>query len=457
MTVEDIKKITEESGKLTDNLRNRNGFSQWEIIEQLRKTFPQLVRLNMQDELKSVMPALMDFVTAETTEMSYNSVLPVYKLIGSNSGKKLKTDLDFFKAALEKRFNLAVSQIIKGDETSLHDAIEMGKLLARYYSRKNNVKDVDNVLGMTLDAIESSNKKSSGLASAAIYKDLATEAYNLGRRDIHKRISRLLEENADDVYKGMSQIQEQKSIPQSLIDCKYMLLTFGKSESEAIDSFVLDMVPDEGKLEEYKGLNNEHVQMLGIFQFLYFRDSGNLAYSINPENKEEQDYQLYTEMIGKSTILLELLIRMGKETGLLSIDNIMDYISASPVLSSRRIEIIEKGIRAFLEQDYIISISVLVPQIENMIRSIYRNAGIITTSNDTLGTQSDGLGTLLNNPDAGIFKSGIKKYLQATLSFERGWNLRNEYCHGLTESFNIVHADRLFHIMLLLVYVSKSM
>ena len=52
----------------------------------------------------------------------------------------------------------------------------------------------------------------------------------------------------------------------------------------------------------------------------------------------------------------------------------------------------------------------------------------------------------------GSYGETVKKYLLVVLTDPRGWNLRNNICHGLPEAreFGTAPADRLMHIIVLL-------
>ena len=133
-----------------------------------------------------------------------------------------------------------------------------------------------------------------------------------------------------------------------------------------------------------------------------------------------------------------------------SVDNIMYFISRIPSLSAKRIGIIEKGVAAYLDNDYVTSISILIPQIEHMARMFFQLHGYTVTDNDQTGTTSDALGTLLDNDDIKLDDINFSRYQRLMLSQKTGWNMRNLYCHGLSESFGMPHADRVFHILLLM-------
>ena len=111
----------------------------------------------------------------------------------------------------------------------------------------------------------------------------------------------------------------------------------------------------------------------------------------------------------------------------------------------------------FVYQSVYTAISILIPQIEHVVRRFYANLGYSVTSNDIIGTMSDALGTLLNNDEIIIFDKDITRYLKTILSNRTGWNLRNLYCHGIDDSFSLVQADRVFHVLLLVLSISMEM
>lgn len=98
----------------------------------------------------------------------------------------------------------------------------------------------------------------------------------------------------------------------------------------------------------------------------------------------------------------------------------------------------------------------MIPQIEYMVRAFYAQNGYSVTSNDIIGTTSDALGTLLNNEEIVILDRDITRYLRTILSNRTGWNLRNLYCHGIDDSFSLIQADRVFHIILLMAVLSQN-
>ena len=281
---------------------------------------------------------------------------------------------------------------------------------------------------------------------------------NLGRREVLDRINKILQENAPNVHKDMGMIEIPIQIPNSVIDAEYEQIVATGDFEDALDIFALKCVPDNAFVDKYIDALYDKSSMLGLFNMFYFNNEGNLAHHVKPgeENKSEQEQQVYSKMLELLTIVTHLLIEKGKEEGLFTVDNVMNYISKSKVINDKRLNIIEKGVYSYFNNDYISSISILIPQIEWMTRKMYLALDYVVTDSDEIGTKSDALGTLLSNDEIKFFDKDITRYLRTILADRTGWNLRNLYCHGISDAFNIPHADRVFHILLFKQFISRE-
>ena len=281
---------------------------------------------------------------------------------------------------------------------------------------------------------------------------------NLGRREVLDRINKILQENAPNVHKDMGMIEIPIQIPNSVIDAEYEQIVATGDFEDALDIFALKCVPDNTFVEKYTDALYDKSSILGLFNMFYFNTEGNLAHYVKPgeENKSEQEQQVYSKMLELLTIVTHLLIEKGKEEGLFTVDNVMNYISKSKVINDKRLNIIEKGVYSYFNNDYISSISILIPQIEWMTRKMYLALDYVVTDSDEIGTKSDALGTLLSNDEIKFFDKDITRYLRTILADRTGWNLRNLYCHGISDAFNIPHADRVFHILLFKQFISRE-
>jgi hypothetical protein len=120
---------------------------------------------------------------------------------------------------------------------------------------------------------------------------------------------------------------------------------------------------------------------------------------------------------------------------------------------------ITKGIEAYFNGDYIVSIHFLIPQIEALIRNLEEKiGGAVLKPSRFGGFNYKTLGDMLYDADLKeILGENIIIYFQVLFTDPRGWNLRNGLCHGISipETLNAVSADRVFHSLLCLSIIRE--
>ena len=144
----------------------------------------------------------------------------------------------------------------------------------------------------------------------------------------------------------------------------------------------------------------------------------------------------------------------------LSTTDIMNYLYESPIFDERRKDFFIKGINAYLNEDFLISLHLLIPQVEALIRNLAEKIGIpILKPALSGGFFYRTLDELLREEKIiEVLSEDICLYLRVLLTDPRGWNLRNNVCHGINkhENFNQITADRVFHALLCLALVKEQ-
>ena len=108
-------------------------------------------------------------------------------------------------------------------------------------------------------------------------------------------------------------------------------------------------------------------------------------------------------------------------------------VQGNPIIGDGHEGIYLRAVVAGFYGDYLISSSLLIPQLEHSIRRIFESYGIITSSLEDGGNQRDhDLGWLLTHPRASeILGERLTFDLRGILIERFGHNLRNEMAHGL--------------------------
>lgn len=145
------------------------------------------------------------------------------------------------------------------------------------------------------------------------------------------------------------------------------------------------------------------------------------------------------------------------EKGLLSKDSILEFLKKSPVFDEKRYVFIEKGLDAFFANDYITAIHLLIPQIENAVRTIIEKTGGLTLKpSRNGGFHLKTFDELLRDEELNkALGEDFTNYFRILFTEQRGWNLRNDVCHGIanTGHFNYASADRVLHALLCLGFI----
>lgn len=146
------------------------------------------------------------------------------------------------------------------------------------------------------------------------------------------------------------------------------------------------------------------------------------------------------------------LIRRHK----LSAEALIAEILASPLWSADRHNILDRGVRAFLDDDALVAIHLLIPEVEAAVRNLAGGSGVVLQKPHRNG------GYVLKNLDDLLREEAVvvsltedmALYLRIVLTDQRGWNLRNVVCHGLypANQLNDAVARR---VMMLVFFLSS--
>ena len=138
-----------------------------------------------------------------------------------------------------------------------------------------------------------------------------------------------------------------------------------------------------------------------------------------------------------------------------------DFISLarnSPIVPTGRETLFGKALSKGYDRDFTVSLHLLAPQIEHMVRFHLKNAGAITTTLDQDGIEMEnGLSTLIETPKVeAIFGKDLAFELKALFCDSLGSNLRNEIAHGLLEETEFYSAHAIYAWWLSLRIVLNS-
>lgn len=328
--------------------------------------------------------------------------------------------------------------------------------LADYYRKKGNKENVRKILVLFGTVSEAANAHKTEIDKSATAEDLYKlfNSYHL-REEAAEMLLKVRELNSK-VPEEMKLVKAGIEIPSEKIKEYLAKMTTG-GLNDAIHNLIFLHIPiREHAIKDLESLSAKNpISYLFVTQITDHK--GRVLATIGPLEKD-LDGQLVKQIstsINIGSLTLRWLIEaMITKFGFNSKD-ILNKLNESPVFTNDRLKIIEIGLDAYFNQDYVTAIHIIIPQIEEAVRNIVEKGGgnvlkeakggsgfHLRTFDDIL---RDDLVTEALQPDGA-------NYFKILFTDQRGWNLRNNVCHGMSEfnNFNYQTADRVVHALLYL-------
>ena len=113
-----------------------------------------------------------------------------------------------------------------------------------------------------------------------------------------------------------------------------------------------------------------------------------------------------------------------------------DFINlACHCVPKERAGLLGKALFAGYRDDFVTALHLLVPQIENFVREVLKQAGVETKTLDNDGIENEkAMGSLIQEPKANeVFGEDLAFELNSLFCDPAGPNLRNKVAHGLLD------------------------
>jgi len=172
---------------------------------------------------------------------------------------------------------------------------------------------------------------------------------------------------------------------------------------------------------------------------------------INPLNEDRKGHLVnhyYRLLQMDAAIYLHFIFEIGIRDEKLTVGTVMEFLKQSCIVEEERQVIVEGGIKAFFDKNYLVCIHLLIPQFEEALRNLLEANGgnIMNFNDDTYPLKT--FNPVLEDPIISkAFGDDLVYYFKMLFTDSRGWNLRNQVSHGLLEPelFNQQTAQRLLH------------
>lgn len=379
-----------------------------------------------------------------------------YELLVKNKKVKLSKDKELeIISDLENRFE----RLLKGNN---HWAAKRAAdLLVDYYSRLGEKEKIKDILLKLGKMIQSQAEGISPLVASAWLEGLYHLYLQHGmKKETHNILSKI-REIGDQTKSELKKIETSIEIPKEELE-KYINWLIDGDLNIALGKIAVNYIPKKDEVMKQIQDLSKKAPISFLFPRRIMDDEGRFISTVGPLEDDIDGHiilQTSQNMQISSFFLRETLNALMSKFNL-SASEIVNYLYESPIFDEGRKEFFVRGIDTFMNEDFLVSLHLLIPQLEALIRNLAEKIGIpILKPSRSGGFYYKTLGELLR--EDGIIEvlgDDMCLYLRVLLTDPRGWNLRNDVAHGISkpERFNQITADRIFHALLCLALVKEK-
>lgn len=430
-----------------------------DVIKKLKRALSIAISINDATRLNKLAQCIIYFEDNIAQDkmrglwgFSYDLLLKNKKVtLSSNDENKIISDL-------EKRLD-RVTDANDKDKLDPWAAEAAAVRLAEYYRSKIQQSNIISALSKVGEAFNAIISDSSPLQASSWLQHLHSLYLQYGMREEAENIAIKLREIGPRVNDDMQSISQEFRVTHEEMD-SYVNSIIDKDDIEkTLMRIAGHYVPQKDEVEN-------QLKKLAI--------EAPLSYLVH---KQIQDYQgrpvasigsleddldgnivhLSTQNMTISSIFLREVIKRCIAEFQLTEQVLCDYLFKAPVFEDDKKPLINDGLKYYLEGNHLVASHLLIPQIENVIRLIVeKSGGSILKKSRSGGMHLKLLDELLRDERiSNLFGENVALYFRILLTDQRGWNLRNDICHGIMPAayFTSMITDRIFHILLCLAIV----
>lgn len=333
--------------------------------------------------------------------------------------------------------------------------------LATYYRSKGMDTDVSRVIDIVGRCFEDSCEGLAAMQTSSWLQHVHDIYIRFNMKDSAERVSKKVSEIGPDVVESMQEFSHSMEIPREKLDAYLVSITSGDLET-TLNRIAIQFIPKKDQVEQQVLELAKNHPLTYLFTKTLQDHKGRPVATIGGIEDDLEGniiHQLSQNMNIDSFFLQHSFSKTIGVYGL-SVEDLTSFIMRSPIFEESKKDIVKKGVQAYLEKDYMSAIHILLPQAESAIRTLVELMGsAILRKNRQGGLQLRTFDDLLR--DESVEKclgDDTAFYFRMLLTDQRGWNMRNDVCHGISPAgaFNYSTADRIVHVMLCLSQVRES-
>jgi hypothetical protein len=429
-----------------------------DIVHKLERALQIAISFKKDDWLSRAREEIIAYQSVADRDDAPGYWAMAYRLLIENkkSGITAEQEKDIIDN-LERRLSSIELKTREGEIVDPWNFETAAQPLANYYKRKNRKEDLSRVVTIWGNAFETAIESVSGMLASSWLQHI-DEVYSLyGFKDKSEAVAIKLREAGKGVKDDLSEHEFSVEIPKEEIERIVKAFTDDGLET-ALIRIAMQFIPKVEKTKEQVERLFKSSPLSYMIPRQLMDEKGRVVAVVGPYEADQNGHivqQMAQEIDIDSSIYLHPVVEEAINSLGLNEATLMEFISKSSVVKSDGLSIIKKGVASFFEKDFFVFSSLVIPQIEEGIRNLQELfGGAVLKPNRGGGYNYKNLEELLRED---IVTQALGQdfvfYARVVMTDARGWNLRNDVCHGLRKEVSENHALRIIHILLCLALI----
>jgi len=407
------------------------------------------------DQVVNTMLGLLD-----QSERPGSHVLWLFDVLYDQKGVSLSDDQQSnLIVSLEKE----LERICGSDQEVGFAAKEPALRLARHYERTDQSEEVKRVIRAYGHALGKFAMKAEGLVAMDWLQEVYATFLKFGMKEEAEEFQVAAKEKGKEAEGQMAHQSFSVEIPKAEIEIFLEEITAGDLES-TLRRLAVDFCPRIDDLRKHLAGVKQKAKMLSMVSQSKMGEQQVIARAgpIDSDPEGRLMFQMAEHVQWVTSLLTASIDRMRSKYEF-SPETMREFLSKSLLFEESRIPLFEHAIKAYLADDHVTTIHVLVPQIEHSLRTLLASLHKPTNKHrraDPLVMVEKTLNDILEKEPVipEFLGEDFTLYLRMFLCDPRGYNVRNNLSHGLMEPSQFTRgiSDRLLHIVWSLGFVRSG-
>lgn len=335
-----------------------------------------------------------------------------------------------------------------------HDALSAADLLHRWYGK---LKQPD--LGIAAiqkagAAFEKIATNTNALTAIAWLEDLSIRYKNIRQMEDVARVNATIKARSAEVDGEMAHHEVKIEISKEQLG-QWLDSLFMQSLEISLGRIAVNLMYTPEKIKEMveDSVNSAPLQALIPITIMGVDGFTQAKIGSVTDDMAGRLIHMTSTLIGHSAPWLNFAFDHAKEKWQLDADKLFAWLTQSPLFTPNRFALLRAGIDAWLAEEHVVAIHLLIPQIEAALREWLMLLGesAMRPTRDSDGFEAIGMGAILNTES---FKTKIhpmlRLHLDAFFTNTKGLNLRNRISHGIVdpETLNRGMSNWVIHALL---------